>query len=117
MLKTTAIETDEHRGTLVGSSTPGPPTRTHFAAHRIEFERKRKMHYNEVKALALAKKSIDEELSALDKDEKTPVTADKSPAKPSGAYRTLDDKRRRHVTALLRRPRTSSWRCLPGDNS
>ena len=111
-----ANATDEHRGTLVGSSTPGPPTRTHFAAHRIEFERKRKMHYNEGKALALAKKSIEGELSALDKDEKAPETADKSPAKPSGAYRTRDD-RRRHVTALLRRPKTSTWRCLPGSDS
>jgi hypothetical protein len=55
----------------------------HFAAHRIEFERKRKMHYNEGKVLALAKKSIEGELSALDKNEKAPETADKSPGKPS----------------------------------
>ena len=43
---------------LLDRQLSGPPTRTHFAAHRIEFERKHKMHYDEGKALALAKKSI-----------------------------------------------------------
>jgi len=45
--------------------------------HRIEFERKRKMHYNEGKALALTKKLIEEELKALEKDEDAPETTDK----------------------------------------
>jgi hypothetical protein len=35
------------------------------------------MHYNEGKSLALAKKMIEEELNALDKDEETPEAADK----------------------------------------
>lgn len=59
-------------------------------AKRLEFEKRRKMHYNEFQAVKMARKLLEDELAELEEEDTTDKSSKKSTTTDSGQQMDVD---------------------------